>query len=600
LFGVNLRSRSVGGIFVAVAVCVFWASATVWGAKKDEEVMTRAPMPRDVAAMAYIGSTIEIPLVVSGRVVEPLKILIRSKPGMGRLGEVRILPGGRGGVITYTPFAEAQPGVDGFSFAAQSIDSPVSSPARVEIVLRLRPARIEHARKVDFGAVAVGGNRVLDLPLTNSGADTAVLEPRVKEPWAIETPVPFSLEGGRTESIRLRLKPSQAGEFFERVDLGGEWGGFSVRGSAFIPLEWSPDSLVFSSGERAAGRAAVELRNVSSERRVVEFNWPEILEGPREVAVEANGEAVVEVVLRAGPEFAAAGTVQFHSAGFSGILPYKVESAPAFLVFEPAEKLDLGEVAAGESATGKIVLRNTGGSPARVRLTPESGLQLGAEAAGFVIEPGGSHEIGVSFFLDEPGTFTRRVAVEGDAEPRLEFKVLARARAGRPVGELLNLPSTVKEEAVASGLPPVTDFTGARIEEEFLELEWKAPLAAAVGYVVEQRVLGRGNELESWVPAEGVKISAEQGKGRAMFYHLQPGTEVVVRIRALDAEGRAGAPSQRISLRIPTRDHGSGVWLFYTALTLVIFACGFWFVKKRVRFGGDDLDRRVANLERRG
>jgi hypothetical protein len=579
-------SRSAGGIFTAVAVCMLWASTTVWGAKKEEEIMTRPPMPRDTSAMAYLGSAIEIPLEVRGRVVEPLKILIRKKPDKGRLGEVRMLPNGRGGMVSYTPYDEAKPGVDSFSFAAQSIDSPVSAPARVDIALRLRPARITHSREVDFGAVPLGGSAVSDVPISNSGADTAVLEPRVQEPWVIETASPFTLEGGRTESVRLRLKPLKAGDFLERVDLGGEWGGFSVRGSAFVPLEWDSKGLVFSSENRSRARSAVLFKNLSGEVRKVEFEWPEFLSGPPEVLVEPGGQTALEVKLNAKPSFTHKGQIQFRSGGFLSTFPVRVEAEAARVSIEPDTVLDLGEVAIGEPAKGKFTLRNNGGNGARVSVKEAEGIFLKPASRSFLLEPESSADLEVEAVSEKPGMFSYLIRFEWNEIDYLEAKVVLRVRAAESSARFLAAvkPAAEKNEQMkevpSAKIAAVTGIEVIESRPRSITLSWAASQGAKK-FLLESRSIHpneNGSFTEEWSAWQrNISYSIEGDRVVAVLRKLPSDTSWMVRVRGLDNEGKKGPSSkvQKIATAPETLFRIPFIVWGPVALIVAMFAVGF-------------------------
>lgn len=545
------------------------------GSKKEEELEAamRPPMPVDVEAAVYLGESIEIPLKVRGRVVEPLKILIRIEPRHGTLGKIQLLPRGRGGIVRYTASGNAKGTRDSFSFAAQSLDSPVSGPGQVVISLKQRPARLEYERDIDFGEVALGEDALRTVRVRNSGAADAILEPRGTGPWNVEREGQLTLKGGQETEIRLRFRPDSTGDFRERIRMAADQTEFLVvHGSSFTPLTWDSRGLVFSSANRSTGRAAAVLKNRSASKRTVHFAWPDFLKAPAEVTIEAGGEAVFEAELHANPEFAHAGTVELRSAGFTGTLPLAIEPAPAKVVLEPAQILELPEMAAGETAQGKLILKNTGGLEARVRLVAEGGLDLDPEAAGLVLEPGAQRQIGVRKPLEKSGRFTHRIRLECDSQNHGELKVVSSARAARPIEQLLAIPPAVDMEKT-SNLPPIADFTGARMEEDSVELEWRRPAPEAVAYLIEERVLGRGDRIQSWVPAEGVQCELTMEGGKALFHRLRPGFPMAVRIRALDAEGRPGAPSQTIVLELPAPRGGSGwIWFLVAIAGLAIYA----------------------------
>jgi len=580
-----------GWMIASLAVFAFFASEGAAEASKKEEFefMTRPPMPVGTAAAVYLGESAEIPLEVRGRVEKPLKILIRTSPRHGRLGEVRILPDGRSGLVRYTPGANARVGTDSFTFAAQSSDSAVSAPAQVDISLKARPARLEYSKEVDFGEVALGDEVVRSIWIRNSGAEDAALDFQAPSPWSAGENGATSIKGGARREIPIRFHPQAEGDFRGRISLSADGKDYlSVRGTAFGPLEWNSSGLVFSSANRSTGRAAAVFKNRSHQERVIDFEWPGFLRGPRTVHIGPNSETEVEADLDAKPDFAFTGSVGFRSGGFSGRMPLTIESAPAHLVLEPAETLELAPVASGETAEGKITLENTGGQTIKVRLSPEGALELEPEVESFALQAGERREFEVRRILPEAGAFSERLAVEIDSAPALELKILSKARAGRPVEDLLAIPPASGAERQKADLPPVSVFTGARLEEGVLELKWKKPSAEVDSFLVEERGLGAGEGQFSWKPAEGVVVKTSGEEATARFLRLRPGVQTCIRIVPLDVEGRAGEPSRLIEVGLPP-EAGSGGWPWILVAAGAGLALGGWWLagktlRARLRF----------------
>jgi hypothetical protein len=519
---------------------------------KKEESLPVPPTPISAKVQGYSGEKIAIVLQAKGRIEEPLQFYIRKKPSKGSLGEIR-LTSTKTAEILYRPSSGFFSGEDFFTFAAQSVDSPVSAPARVEIVLRLRPARIEYAREVDFGRVALGGSGVMDVPVTNSGEDFAMLEPRVKEPWAIETPIPLLLKGGTTESLRILFQPARAGDFLESVPLGGQWGLFSVRGSAFVPLEWESSGLYFCSESRPRARSAIFFKNVSSEARTLEFEWPEFLSGPPEVLVEPGGQTAVEVELNAKPSFTHKGQIQFRSGGFLSTFPVRVEAEAARVSIEPDTVLDLGEVAIGEPAKGKFTLRNNGGNGARVSVTEAEGILLKPISRSFLLEPESFADLEVEAVSEKPGMFSYLIRFEWNQIDYSEAKVVLRVRAAESSARFLAAvkPEAEKKdetkEVPSAKIAPVTGMEVIESRPRSITLSWAASQGAKK-FLLESRSIHpneSGSFTEEWSAWQrNISYSIEGDRVVAVLRKLPSDTSWMVRVRGLDNEGKKGPPSK--------------------------------------------------------
>ena len=163
---------------LAIVVLAFLPLIFAYGGNK-EEVPVPPPMAKPLEVSAFVGRPTEIHLTMGGRIVEPMTVLIRKPPRLGGLGE--LIRTSRGTVtVLYTPDPGVGPGADSFSFAAKSVDSPVSAAATVQIRLVDDPPLVQYPKELDFGAVFLGDTAEKNVAVRNTGGGTAF--------WQIKPP----------------------------------------------------------------------------------------------------------------------------------------------------------------------------------------------------------------------------------------------------------------------------------------------------------------------------------------------------------------------------------------------------------------------------
>ena len=276
-----------------LAASLAWASPAF--SKEKEEIPAPPPMAKTGAATVFLDTPAETPLHIAGRIVDPLDFLIRKEPKHGQLSGLR-RTGRNSAAVLYTPDAHARPGDDFFSFAAQSVDSPVSAQATVWVRLVERPSVLEYPGEMDFGKVFLGDREERPLNLTNTGGGTAAGTIRPNAPWHAGKGGEYRVPAGTESAIPLAFEPLEERDFSDRIQVGADQKSVVlVRGSGVAPVLWPKDGLVVSPADRGKGTTSITFTNNSSSERSLSVDWPEFLKAPKEVTLPPEGSTAVKL-----------------------------------------------------------------------------------------------------------------------------------------------------------------------------------------------------------------------------------------------------------------------------------------------------------------
>ena len=550
----------------------------------------------------FIDQPTTITLRVRGRVAEPVEFLIRKKPRQGTLGAIRPT-GPNTAEVVYTPGADARPEEDFFTFAAQSVDSPVSASARVDIDLIHRPARLDHPRKLEFGSLPLGDLGLQDLWISNSGGRPFPLELRVNPPWRIAGPVPRSLQPGAEISIPIAFEPLDAGDFSERLTLDADGGPLVLLvGTGARPLSWPARGLEIPSTARESEPLAIPFTNETNTPRTLLFEWPDNVLAPRSIEIPPGGTVQVEIGVRpeAPPTFAYRGSVSFHCGRFSSSFPLFVQPAPARLEMDPGETLDLGEVALGENAAGQFSITNTGGLPAGLRFKTPKELSIRPDPASVLLAPGASASFEVSVCPPSPGDFSHLFEVISGDIPIGRLNVVSRARAAQPVAKLLNIPPAPEAAPPLEPSAPLVQLYLREATPQSLAIEW--PVVDDMrDFFIERAVIQPGG-TRSWEPWHPVDIHIEGQLATARFRKLPADSFWHIRLRSHNNAGVLNPPPPGF-FRVSTLPLEALVpfWIWFPALLALLAGAAGLILKNRVRVvsGEESLDTRIAKLEKK-
>jgi hypothetical protein len=562
-------------------------------------------MPESLSVVAYIGTKTEIDLRVVGRIQEPLKILIRKKPRSGTLSEpVRI---NRDTFrVVYSAPADGFEGVDFFTYAAQSVDSPVSYSAQVQISIRQRPAQLDFPSTLDFGTVPVGDTREMQVVLRNSGGKTVQLKPSLNSPWGLVDPLPISISGGETKKIRIAFSPVSSGVFASKFSIDGDSkGAISLRGASENPLQWPAEAILFTSKKRDNPEASVLFTNPTDTPHHLVFQWPDFLQAPSHITIDPGSFMEIPIRLQAIPSFSWDGLVPFSSGNFEGSLAVVVEAAPPRIELDPSTICDLGELPYGTSANATLLLRNSGGRAVRLTMDVPKGIKVIPSPAGLLLEPGKAMTFEAVVTPPKAGTFDFLLPVYFDSEQLGAFGIRVSARAAQRVEKLLTIPvtPTVPKELAypVADIPPIQECFLVEATEHSVTISWKLTSPDTKSFLIERREIkpeGDGRVKTVWKQWEGADVQISGDSVTAHFRKLPHGTFWNIRITGIDSNGLAGQlPKGHFRIETKPKSPLFPTWVWAIAALGAAVAL-FWFLKNKITFLKDDLDARIANLER--
>jgi hypothetical protein len=591
-------------LFFLAPVLFFFSSSSQARAKEKEQSITRPPSPQPVVASVYVGQRTLINLPLRGRIEEPVTILIRKKPSFGMLTEPERVNRQTWRVWYSTPSGSGE-NLDSFSYAAKSVDSPVSVAAQVQVSIMKRSAQLVFSDSLDFGSVPVGDTLVKEIDIQNSGGKTAVISPVLHSPWRLVDATPIQIKAGETKKIRVAFSPDSSGEFAGKLALETDTKrAIKLNGSSQNPLQWPSKPVLFTSVQRNTTQSVL-FKNPTDRVREVVFNWPDFLVAPTHVAIEPNSEMGIPLKLKAPPAFSWEGPVSFTCGDFKGSLAVAIETAPASITLEPATVLDLGEFPLGSSAKGALKLTNSGGRPARLTIDLPNGIKLNPSPASVLVEPGTTTAFEVIATPSKAGSFDFSLPVRSDSQTFGAFCIKTSVRAAQPVEKLLAIPAHrpvfPEQSTPVADIPPVEECALIESTPHNITISWKLTSPDTKGFLIERREIKQqadGQVRTVWRPWEGADIQISGDTAIARFRKLPPGTFWNIRITGIDSKGQLGQQPNR-SFRMETSVAGSllPLW-FWILVALAGTGSVIWLLKNKVTLVRGDLDARISNLEK--
>jgi hypothetical protein len=150
-------------------------------------------------------------------------------------------------------------------------------------------------------------------------------------------------------------------------------------------------------------------------------------------------------------------------------------------------------------------------------------------------------------------------------------------------------------------IPPIQECFLVEATEHSVTISWKLTSPDTKSFLIERREIkpeGDGRVKAVWKQWEGADVQISGDSVTAHFRKLPPGTFWNIRITGIDSNGLAGQPPKghfRIETKPMSPLFPTWVW---ASLVLVATVGVVWFFKNKITFVKDDLDARIAHLEK--
>ena len=591
---------------LAILLAAGLALASPVFSKEKELVPPPPPMAMTGAATVFVDTPVEITLQIAGRIVEPLSFLIRKRPKHGTLGEVRRTDR-NSATLVYTPDARTGPGDDSFSFAAQSFDSPVSAPATVLIRLVERPAILDHPGEIDFGKVLLGDKKERPMELKNSGAGVASGDVRPNSPWRTGKTGEYRLPAGKASTIDLVFEPFEERDFIDKLQVGPE-SMVVLRGSGVAPVAWPKEGLVVSPTDREAGKAAIPFTNNSPAERTLKVEWPEFLQGAREVILPANGTAVVKIEISAPLSLKYEGEAEIRSGNYKGKLLIRIFPAPAKLSASPERRLTLVASENARALKGLLLVKNTGGANTPLQIIAPPDIRIFPDPSRIILAGGDEQAFEVQAEGLKSVAANKTIRIQSPGCEPMDISIVAPAatenHAAVPVEKFLSIPPGPEPSPTmqppSGKVPRVETANPLKSESHEIVISWKLASSKISGFKIERRRISPGKEgqvIVDWVPWTDAKITVAEGTAVARFERLPANAFWTIRIITLDENGNPSPPSPAFQIATkPLNEFHIPVWAWIILIAaLGTAALQLW--RKYQRSLHAKANTRIANLE---
>ena len=538
----------------AIIVLALFPLIFAYGGNR-EEVPVPPPMAKPLEVSASVGRGTEIHLTIGGRIVEPMTVMIRRHPRLGTLGELERTSRNTAAVL-YTPDPKAGPGADSFSFAAKSVDSPVSAAATVQIRLVEEPPLVQFPQELDFGAVFLGDTAEKIIPVRNEGGGTAFWQIKPNPPWRIGGSGSYKLAGGAESVLHLFFAPADEREFRDRIPMAPDPKSvLSVSGSGVAPVSWNKDGVVFTPKQRETGTKEWIVANQTSEERKMTVEWPAILKAPKETTIPPNGTSVLQIDVAGDAQLNYEGEAVVGSGNFRSRIPIRIFPAPAKLDVKPEKVLKLDGLPKDGPLKGRFVVKNIGGSDAPLDILAPPDSVVTPDPRSMILRAGQEQAFELQQESRKQGAGNVRIQSPTCEPLDLSVESPASKPGGGPlpVERFLDIPKRSAPEnssapkAVPSGVSPIEKGSVLSATPQEIVLTWKLPPSGASDFRIERRSIApgaSGGVAVTWIPWQGGKISLGGGMATARLERLPANSLWSIRIVPVDEKGNAGQPSE--------------------------------------------------------
>lgn len=571
---------------------------------EEKNVAMTPPMARGQSLSTFSGRPLEITLTLSGRVVEPVTFFIRTPPRFGTLGEIQ-RESRNSAKVVYTPTGGE--GEDSFTFAAKSVDSPVSAAAKIRIGISEEPPMLEFARELDFGVTTVGEPVLKELLVRNVGGGVAFVKAGAQPPWTLVGETTYRIPAKKEVSVPITFTPGEPREFAGRLKLGNDpTDALIVRGRGLTPLDVEPHELALDPEARAEGTLHLTVANLTMVSREVTLAWPEGIEAETKFVIEPRGRQRIaaKVPLSLG---AVDGEVRIESRGYKTSIPLRIFPLPPRIQTIPEGALDFGKVKAGTRSALPLKLRNSGGSDVTIRFDLPPGVMVIPSDEPMTVKVGEEKSLEVSIEPTKRGEHSVALAILPSVGSPITVPLVAEVTAGPSsggnVGGFLRLPETqapaVTGNAQPFGSSLIKDIVATARTSRSAEISWSAKVPGAARFRIDRRQISIGVDgmpLTHWISWPEVKVRVDGEVGFALIENLPPDSSWTVRIAPISSDGKEGIPSDPIRVTTLPASGVPLVPLFGGLVLLLLLAVVVTHFRKRWRAIRSAQDEQISKL----
>lgn len=543
------------------------------------------PMAESTEVRVYRGQSVEIPLRAGGRVPGPLKFLIRSQPNQGTLGEPRVLDRNTA-VITYSHDNKFPGGVDSFRFAVQAVDSPVSAPAEILVHVQEPPARLEAASNLNFGGVPTGTHPQKALSVANTGGRPATVSPTVSLPWSFEESGPKTINPGTVQKWTVVFSPTAPRDYSGEFRIPGHPAvvtALSGRGVELYSI--SPDGPIVLSNAKSR-MISLRLQNRTDSPLTLQVTAPEGINISPVIQLPANAETPLEIAADPAVMTSISGLLVLETEGNRREIPVRSEAMPAVLVASPAAGFEITLGTSPQRVSKTLILKNQGGSPARMNVDSPSGVVIVPDPSSIIIPPGKSQTFEVSMEISGLAPIkSAPIAIHPAGGKSISLPLTYKKLATGPnvstsVSPQPTLPASLpvfpdlKEAPIdpTNEIPAISEIRLISREPGQVEIAWNNPSPLAKSYLIEFRSLEFVGEnsppLSKWTKFPYARFQEKSGEVFATLSRLPADSSWFARVVSLDAQGKRSMPSEAV--RIASPPHPPRPWLFLLAAGLFV------------------------------
>jgi len=595
----------------SLAFLITVLSSLVAGSLFAQQPLKPPPIAVEATASVERGDSTRITLRATGRRPGKINFLIRSNPQHGRLGSIHQLSDDQA-VVTYFHEPGAAGSSDGFRYAVQSVDSPVSASAPVQIRIVEPPPRLSLPKRLDFGRIPQGSAALAELRISNTGGP-GEFKLRLEGPFTLEGPDTFIVGAGASVVTSIRVDTLTPGPRNGRVVVvGSTLDPCFLTAEVYRPFQITPaQPTLFPAGgigEMATVRdAEIFVRNVSDE--FLEILWApnKVLIVPESVTLAPGEEKRIRVGALADKAEGFEAELEGQASGSPFKIPVIVKPLPAELSITSPLPLRLRSTSG--VPTGQITVTNSGGDTARLGLTAPEGFTVSPPAESTALPPASQ----VTFTVrDESGAERRgqQVITMRSGNQSFEIPLLIEQEASQPEAVTPSvqatrtptssqprprpgasqqkdgsLPRTVPQPSPYSTdhfIPP--DLVQLEQGENRVTLAWKSEEWPGSNVDFEwSRIESDQDGLPKvvWYPWPAVAVSDQDGTASAVLYRLPAGSSWRMRLVRIEPDGSRAPMDGALIIRTSPRQNWG--WSAYLLLVILVGAVGYgiWHLIKR-------------------